>query len=121
MTHVQKETAQLLKEKGFDVETIHHYYEDETISEDGGLDNYNRYKHHWISAPTLHEAADWLRTKGVHVSVVPVNLWQQWRMFIYLNTYPPQKTRLPEKPMDYKTHDLAIESGIVHALKHYVK
>jgi len=107
MTHVTKQTAVLLKEKGINVPTDYVYAYSE-----GDMT---------ISAPTLYEAADWLRSKGVHVYVVPVNLWQQWRMFINLDTYPPQKTRIPDKPMDFETHDLALESGIIHALKNYVK
>jgi hypothetical protein len=124
MTHVQKETAVLLKEKGFDVETVHHYYEDEVTQTLHSSPNFSEFN--WncidrISAPNIYTACIWLRAKGVHVYVVPVNLWQQWKMFIYLNSYPPQKTRIPDKPMDYQTHDLALEAGIVHALKNYVK
>lgn len=119
MTHVQKETALLLKEKRFDVPCEGCY--------GVNSDELHVYPHavypnkRNIPAPTLYEATEWLRAKGLHVSVAPVNLWQQWRMFIYLNSYPPQKTRIPDKPMDYQTHDLALEAGIVHALKNYVK
>lgn len=121
MTHVQKETAQLLKEKGFDVE-VRKYYGQHNNGEltIGVFYDYNLHEY-MVSAPDIYTACIWLRTKGVHVSVVPVNLWQQWRMFIYIDAYPPQKTRIPDKPMDFATHDLALEAGIIHALKHYVK
>jgi hypothetical protein len=126
MTHVQKETAVLLKEKGFDLpcEWVYAYKTKALKSYEltkGVLTNHNWKGDMLISAPDIYTACIWLRAKGVHVSVVPVNLWQQWRMFIYLNSYPPQKTRIPEKPMDFQTHDLALEAGIVHALKNYVK
>ena len=124
MTHVTKQTAQLLKEKGFDLPCLAWYIVGDEImrsTTDFEEDTNSRFPNAF-TAPELYKVPIWLReTKGVHVSVVPVNLWQQWRMFIYLDAYPPQKTRLPEKPMDFDTHDQALESGIIHALKHYVK
>ena len=122
MTHVQKETAVLLKEKGYKVLTMAEYIEnyDKPYIYDGiGINQSIKSSEYFDTE--LACICIWLRAKGVHVSVVPVNLWQQWRMFIYVNSYPPQKSRIPEKPMDFPTHDLAIEAGIVHALKNYVK
>lgn len=101
MTHVQKETAVLLKEKGFNVPTDYFYAYSE-----GDMT---------ISAPTLHEAADWLREKkGVHVYVKPQWSTEEW--FGVVSIYA--KNRYTE---NFKTHDEALEAGIVHALKHYVK
>lgn len=121
MTHVQKDTAILLKEKGYNAPSRYEYIGSSNIlSFDYGDRAYHE-DEDCYSAPTLYEATEWLRAKGVHVCVVPVNLWQQWRMFIYIDSYPPQKTRIPNKPMDYPTHDEALEAGIVHALKNYVK
>lgn len=119
MRHVQKETAVLLKEKGFDVEVRNRYYDTETISIDGGLDNYNRYKTLWLSAPTLHEATDWLRAKGVHVDVSPSVERNKWVSFVYV--LEDGRTVMVEKAAIASTHDLALEAGIVHALKHYIK
>jgi hypothetical protein len=124
MTHVQKDTAVLLKEKGFDLPCEVYYTTDCYGKEFGKHIDYNKLPTRsgvLCSCPDIYTACIWLRAKGVHVSVVPVNLWQQWRMFIYIDTMPPQKTRIPNKPMDFTTHDLALEAGIVHALKSYVK
>lgn len=120
MTHVQKDTAVLLKEKGFNLKEVCDWmYIEDSEQTFEALKQPNRHEGHY-SAPYYQTVLEWLRAKGVHVCVVPVNLWQQWRMFIYIDSYPPQKTRIPNKPMDYPTHDLALEAGIVHALKHYV-
>ena len=108
MTHVQKETAVLLKEKGINVPTDYVYAYSE-----GDMT---------ISAPTLYEAADWIRAKGVHVAIVPTFRKATWdfQYFIYNNeTKCWDLGQIGNYSCD--THDLALESGIVHALKHYVK
>jgi hypothetical protein len=119
MIHVTKETAVLLKEKGFDLPS-RQYFDDRKEVQNTQQNNPINWNQHegLYSAPTHQEATEWLRAKEVHVYVVPVNLWQQWRMFIYLNSYPPQKSRIPDKPMDFTTHDEALEAGIIHALKY---
>lgn len=69
-----------------------------------------------VPAPTLHEAADWLRTKGLHVAVLPVDNWNKWRIRIFHNTFPPQKYNIPDKPTDFDTHDTALSEAITHSL-----
>lgn len=117
MTHVQKETAQLLKEKGFDLPSRQYF-----IAIDNKIkNNQNNTPYNWnkipagYSAPLLYEACIWLRSKGVHVSVRCMGNWYDAQL---------QDTIDGEELHDtgaYDTHDLALESGIVHALKHYVR
>lgn len=118
---VSKETALLLKEKGYDV-PCEAYFNSEKNSPIRYEDkqNYNRYSNA-CSVPPLHEVADWLRdVHKIHVAALPVNLWQQWRMFLYIDTMPPQKQRIPDTPHDFPTYLQTLEAGINHALKNYV-
>ena len=103
MTHVTKETAILLKEKGFDVPTDYVYAYSE-----GDMT---------ISAPALHEAAEWLReTKEVHVYVSTKDVkWAYTIEDIKIGKI------LSNSFWHFDTHDIALEAGIVHALKNYVK
>ena len=120
MTHVQKETAQLLKEKGFDLPCRQFYDGNVGMgSQENNPVNWNKYDDVY-SSPTLHEATDWLReTKGVHVQVgtyhynVGVYYWESTVVEIEDGKY--------HQVGMFDTHDLALEAGIVHALKHYVK
>ena len=115
MTHVQKETAVLLKEKGFDL-PVRKFYGQHNNGEltTGVLYDYNLHEH-MISAPTLHEAADWLRSKGVHVYVTcTANEW-------YFSIQKTNGVSLFNSTAPNATHDLALESGIIYALKNYVK
>ena len=128
MTHVQKHTAQLLKEKGFDLSVLGcydiegdelHYYPHR---------DWNNSTNMQVSAPKLCIATYWLReTKGVHVvavcdkSIFPIIRWtcyierlQKGRNGIYLRETNNRFIR-------FDTHDEALEAGIVHALKNYVK
>jgi hypothetical protein len=115
MTHVQKDTAVLLKEKGFDLNTYDCY-----IGEEQSIDKtYREYRNHntspiRYSAPTLYEATEWLREKGGHVYVKANWSTQEW--FGVISIYA--KTQYTS---NFPTHDLALEAGIVHALKNYVK
>lgn len=122
MTHVKKHTAQLLKEKGFDLPSRQYFIsneEDVRNTHDNFPINWNKYDD-MFSAPALHEAADWLReTKGVHVGVLQDN-YDRW--FYMIESVP--RTKNPNCIVSterYKTHDTGIEAGIVHALKNYVK
>lgn len=121
MTHVQKETAILLKEKGFDLPSRQFYDGNVGMgSQENNPVNWNKYDDVY-SSPTLHEAADWLRTKGYHVSVSdpwwdPFCDNDEWAVYVSC------KGNMKIGHIgSFETHDLALEAGIVHALKHYVK
>ncbi len=114
MTHVQKDTALMLKEKGFDVPCEGCY--------GVNSDELHVYPHavypnkRNIPAPTLYEACEWLRAKGVHVAV---DCLEKDEWYFELQNVEDGDV-LFFKSMKC-THDLALESGIVHALKNYVK
>ena len=102
MTHVQKETAVLLKEKGFSLPSKRYY----NIK-------------HALDAPIVYQASNWLRNdKNIHIYCM--QQFGKWCYFI-------QKVGVAERGLvvvsefDFDTHDLALEAGIVHALKNYVK
>lgn len=124
MTHVQKETAILLKEKGFDL-PVRKFYGQHNNGEltIGVLYDYNLHEH-MVSAPTLYQANDWLRkTKGVHVSAFPSAKAYKWQSKV--DVIENGKVKFVDAVNTYfdpcATHDLALEAGIIHALKHYVK
>jgi hypothetical protein len=126
MKHVTKETAVLLKEKGFDLNTYDCYIGDEQRIDK----TYREFRNHnssplRYSSPTLYEATEWLRAKGVHVIALPSEKKYNSRLWIYA---------IFQKDIDgywnhnwtggcgvFQTHDLALEAGIIHALKNYVK
>jgi hypothetical protein len=120
MKHVQKETAVLLKEKGFDLPCRQYY-----ITVDNQIKNQqNNAPFNWnkiqaaYSAPTLYEAAEWLRAKGVHVQIIITPKGWDYDLFDSNNG----KWLEDEVTPNYvSTHDEALEAGIVHALKNYVK
>lgn len=122
MTHVQKETAILLKEKGFNIPCLAWY-----IVEDEIMRSTTDYEHdsngsipNAFTAPELYKVPIWLReTKGVHVGINPSIERNKWVSFVYV--IEDGRTVMIEKAAIASTHDKALEAGIVHALKHYVK
>lgn len=122
MTHVQKETAILLKEKGFDLPCLAWY-----IVEDEIMRSTTDYEHdsngsipNAFTAPELYKVPIWLReTKGVHVAVLQDN-YDRW--FYMIESVPITKNpNCVVATERYDTHNTGIEAGIVHALKNYVK
>jgi hypothetical protein len=109
MKHVQKETAVLLKGKGFDY--THPFANKDINGISFDIPN-NIY-------PTLYEAAEWLRAKGVHVDSNPSIERHKWVSYVYV--IEDGRMVMIEKAMLESTHDEALEAGIVHALKNYVK
>lgn len=120
---VSKETAVLLKEAGYDVATKGYY-----IGGDGvcwaskSPDNHNS-NHMTYSAPTLHEAADWLRSKGVHICVfisVDRKTGKPFWYFELVDLKTFKYIREGTGSHTFETYEAAYEAGIVHGLK-YVK
>lgn len=110
---VSKETAVLLKDAGYDVASEMYYdqHGDLQRAELGECDfNDSRTTY---SAPTLHEAADWLRSKGVHLGAD----WDGDYWFWYITLLDNSDSIVGG---NYDTHDSAYEAGIVHGLK-YIK
>ena len=116
MTHVKKRTAILLKEKGFDL-PCRQYFDYREELQGTQYDDLTKWSmlDGLFSAPTLHEAADWLRTNSVHVYVTCT--YSEW----YYSIQDTTGISLFNSTTPYDTHDLALEAGIVHALKNYVK
>jgi hypothetical protein len=115
MKQVQKETAVLLKEKGFDLDTYDCYVGNEQIIDK----TYREYRNHntsplRYSSPTLYEATEWLRAKGVHVYALVDNKHNFWYYEIQVKdgVYVEYDAQIHSP-----THDLALEAGIIHALK----
>lgn len=119
MTHVQKHTAVLLKEKGFDLPCRQYFI----AIDDKIKNNQNNRPYNWnkiqagYSAPLLFEATIWLReTKGVHVYVSTKDVkWAYTIEDIKIGKI------LSNSFWHFDNHDLALEAGIIHALKHFVK
>ena len=65
---VSYETAQLLKEKGYNQETIHYYNNVGKLYLGNGHFNHNAYPFN-LSAPTKAETIDWLESNGIVVEL----------------------------------------------------
>lgn len=110
---VSKETAVLLKDAGYDVACAARYDLEGELQEYEALLDHNKYVSHGHSAPTLHEAADWLRSKGVHLGAD----WDGDYWFWYITLLDNSDSIVGG---NYDTHESAYEAGIVHGLK-YIK
>ncbi len=130
MTNVQKETAQLLKEKGFDLPSRQYFSNgimaDEVLGTPDKNNPINWNQHEELSsAPTIHEATDWLRAKGVHVYAVPDRIKDGKLIWIAIIESLTEINQYilndGNKDIISQTHDLALESGIIHACKNYIK
>lgn len=107
----------MLKEKGFDVmcnRFIDITDPDTKIFHGGGTSNWNACSH-YVSMPEFQQVTDWLRAKGVHVSVRCMGNWYDAQLQDVIDGEELDETGA------CKTHDISLEAGIIHALKHYVK
>jgi hypothetical protein len=71
--YVSYEAARLLKEKGYNEETIYYYNSAGKLYLGNGHFNYNAYAVN-LSAPSKSEAIDWLESKGIVVCVYLLDL-----------------------------------------------
>lgn len=100
---VSKQTAILLKEAGYDVPC--NLVPNSCMVDDSG---------NILYLPTLHEAADWERSNGVHVWVSVSHSWTHWQYRISIQW----ETHEIRSEYIYNTHEAAYEAGIVHGLKY---
>lgn len=110
---VSKETAVLLKDAGSKLGSDFWCLTDsDDIIDTDKVGYRNRLL---CPAPTLHEAADWLRSKGVHVGVeCSDGIWS------CSGQKCPDGGMLFDLPFCYDSHEAAYEAGIAHGLK-YIK
>ena len=107
---VSKETAILLKEAGYDVPC--NLVPNSCIVDDNG---------NILYLPTLHEAADWLRSQGVHVVAIPASPEMNsilWIDCIFTKDIDGYWNHKVSGLGVYQSHDTAYEAGIVHGLKY---
>lgn len=108
--HVTQEQAVMLKEQGYDVPCREYWYGEEMLQDQYPL---NQNEHDGcISAPSLSEAADWLRdVKGLHYYCYPTPKWGYWISAIH-----NKEKEGWHKVGDYDTHSLALSAAITKAL-----
>ena len=121
------ETAKLLKEKGFDVPCLAHWYIGSETQEEFSDHpfNWNEVKSDldWLSCPTLQMAMKWLRVEhnillfilpaqenGKLVYLVEVWTWNK-EEGIYESTYAPMPRKEPEQ---------AVETSLKYCLEHLI-
>lgn len=106
--YVSLEIAKLLKEKGYNEETIC-YYNNDTLYLGNGSNNYNAYALQ-LSAPTKAEAIDWLESKGMCIVVIRRTIDNEvgWCYVIYSQT---------EIISGFSTRLEAEEAAIIKALE----
>jgi hypothetical protein len=131
---VSKETALLLKEKGYDVPCG--AFMNDNIIKGGSIIKVDppfdcNKSHDWmLSAPTLHEVAEWLwEVHKIHVDVVPDGfgnkdnlIWHAivWVIYESLNPQPYIVRNELDEIIVFDTRNQAIEAAIVKALKNYL-
>ena len=110
--YVDLATAEVLKQKGYDE------YTDEGYSNDnpkGEWRMYHRQGKHFnaMPAPTLYEAAKWLREQhGYHVDVQPTISMESW----YWCVTGHKSTHREDDNRDPQTYTAALLAGIKEAL-----
>lgn len=79
--YTEYDLSRLLKHKGFDLETVHYWFDGGTVSVptrrgDGLLYNWNAYASHLrISAPSYTQAINWfLNRHGIWITVYPLGV-----------------------------------------------
>lgn len=115
--YVSLEAARLLKEKGYNEETIYYYNSAGKLYLGNGHFNYNAYAVN-LSAPSKSEAIDWLESKGMLISPIPVTVFcedgtieRHWRCNIVQNSGAWYST------YDFPTRLEAEEAAIIEALE----
>lgn len=132
--YVSLEVAKLLKEKGFD-ECCGAYYHcnwDEMTEEECFevapihvfRNSNNRYR---IGAPTLYEAAKWLREEHqIHISVgmcsdystnADGEICDEWAFWTFSTYYTTSLNHIHDCFGEYDTYEEALNEGILEALK----
>lgn len=130
-TYVSLETAQLLKQLGFNLET-YTWYSDRYFREDHTRPNivWNTYKntHENYSAPSVNVAQRWLReTKNIEVQVEwyvvingIINPFEK-RQYEYSIQGPIDMPHMCYSENGFKTYEDALETGINKCLKLLLK
>ena len=111
--YVSFETANLLKEKGFDERGLCVYtIEDQSFHVFGDWVENSCLMGHLISAPTLQMAMKWLRTKNIFIDIFHYNSKMApfvWLIFAY-DVLAPQRA---------ETYEEAVENAIKYVLEHW--
>lgn len=124
---VTYEQAQKLKELGFDWECNHYY----KVGENHRFENYAIYSveeldhissayedlnnNHCISAPTLAQAAKWLREKGI-IIIVDYSHYDNFEQLYYFDIKRATNNRVTVG-VETDTYEQALSAGIDKALK----
>lgn len=119
--YVTFETAKLLKEKGFDIETKYFYnegsgwkFQSDSILKTG--------EGEWVNAPTQALALKWLRIKhNIHIWIAAVsgNKWY-WKAQL-LNAIGNDEEKVKSYSNFADTPEEAIEAAVVYTLKNLIK
>lgn len=82
--YISLEAARLLKEKGYNEETIYYYNSAGKLYLGNGHFNYNAYAVN-LSAPSKSEAIDWLESKGITIDIhwIRFNENRRWNYSIF--------------------------------------
>lgn len=111
------EQAVALKEAGFDKPTFYYYHPKvEKVWHSLALISYNTQEglsDLYVSAPTLHEAADFLRGCDLHIRIEPNRKWDSWDYFIDRK----ESTPICNPSLCLDTYSLALSAGITRALE----
>lgn len=81
--YVSYEAARLLKEKGYNEETIYYYNSAGKLYLGNGHFNYNAYAVN-LSAPSKSEAIDWLESNGIIIELSVTDDLCHWVFSIYM-------------------------------------
>jgi hypothetical protein len=112
--YVSLEVARLLKEKGYNEETIYYYNSAGKLYLGNGHFNYNAYAVN-LSAPSKSEVIDWLDTKEIVIEISSVRN-RKWRFSIYKNGWFQIDSWIHDR-LDFSTRLEAEEAAIFKALK----
>lgn len=116
---VPYQTAQQLREKGYDVNCYNYYTQNGELYCGVFPMNNNLVRIGCCTAPTYHEVLDWLQEKGIYVTTLcclgesdkedAYKIW--WKGFMDIPLHEEQSTSV------YHTREEALNAGIIKALE----
>lgn len=115
---VSRETAVALNDAGFDeyCRTAIHIETGKTSSS-SWPDRNSKIIEGFLTCPTLSHACQWLRSKGLHMVVVPDVLCHGNKWVWHLYKMHGKYWKYQESSRVFPDHDSALEAGIIRAIE----
>ena len=116
---IEFKTANLAKEKGFDIEQKNYYEENKELYTDINFPSMQPSKSDiYLNAPTQSLLQQWLREKhSIHISIKRMHCPLSLRVLSFQFRIENEYGAFNEDETHFDTYELALEQGLYEALK----